>query len=129
MRRRCRRLSAWFALIAICFAQFALSAHACSVFEQALPTNVEAVGQMSPCDMGVADQGQPGSAVCLEHCKDAAQLADHHSPVPPVAFAPTLAFMVPCAFEEGATPEVVAHAVHPPPDPLPVFASSGRLRI
>ena len=129
MRRQLRRLAGWVALLAFCFTQLAMSAHACSVMDETLRPAVAVTEQPSPCDgMGGAPYNE-SSALCLEHCKGAFQAADQHSPVPPVAAAPAAALIVPHASQEGGVRLVSTHAPPAPPDPLPVLASSSRLRI
>jgi hypothetical protein len=129
MHRRFRRPSAWFALFVLLFAQLALSVHACPVLERALLTEVAVADQSSPCaEMAGLSDGMP-SPLCLEHCKGTVQATEQHSPVPPVGLAPVVALIVPAAAPEDRAPAVLAHPLHPPPDPIPVFASSSRLRI
>ena len=127
--KRRRRPTAWFSLLAVVFAQFAMAGYACPLIEEALNGPVAKVEATTPCaEMGMASS-EAISALCLEHCKVGQQLVDNHSPVSPLAVAAVVLFVVqiPMADVAGAirTADPPAFRATAPP----VFASSSRLRI
>lgn len=67
MNRRNRILTAIFAIVAISFAQLAVSAHACGVVTQAIASS--AVANHSCCDETHGSDSQVNDAnACLDHC-------------------------------------------------------------
>lgn len=116
--KRVRRLTAWCALIAICFVQLATAAHACTVAKPEPPAH---------CAEAMPPAGDAHGALCVEHCKGDAQVVDQHSPV--TAAVPA---MTPITVATAGDAAVVAVATRFAPDPaipIPVFAASSRLRI
>ena len=127
VKRLRRRLTAWFALLAICFVQIATAAHACTFVEAAASVSAVAVDNADPCaEMGMADaQGRP--VLCLEHCQSGMQLVDPyaHAVADAPAAAPILLVWVSDVDVRLVPPQpVIARATA-----RPVFASSSRLRI
>lgn len=67
MKRRNRALAAICAIVAIVFAQLAVSAHACGTVAQAVTSN--AVANHSCCDKANGSDGRLNDVnVCLDHC-------------------------------------------------------------
>lgn len=67
MKRRNRALAAICAIVAIAFAQLAVSAHACGTVTQTVASN--AIAEHSCCDEAHGSDGQLNDAnVCLDHC-------------------------------------------------------------
>lgn len=67
MKRRNRALAAIFVVVAIVFAQLAVSAHACGTLTQAVASN--AVASHSCCEEAHGSDGQVIDVnVCLDHC-------------------------------------------------------------
>jgi len=122
-------VAAWFALLAIFFAQLATAAYACPDIEAALnaPSSAEKVS--TPCDEMRMGKAADGSGLCAEHCKVGLQLVDTH-PIPDYAdHQPVLVFLVTTLV---ADPSARSLSFEPPlarATAPPIFASSSRLRI
>ena len=129
MKRLHRRVTAWFALLAICFVQIASAAHACTLVDARLKVPAAQTQDAGPCAaMGMAANPQDQPPLCIEHCKAGQQLIDHHSPVV-VADAPAVFPLIleTCSHTDirsGVGAPVIAPGTSPP-----TFAVSGRLRI
>jgi hypothetical protein len=129
MHRRYRRLFAWPALFLLCFAQVALSAHACSVLQGALPAEVAMAHHHAPCGEVPGPVDDTPSPPCADHCQETVQATAQPLPVPPTAPTFVTVLVVPAVSSAGLVLAVPAYPLHPPPDARPVFASSNRLRI
>lgn len=128
VKRLHRRLTAWCALLAICFVQLATAAHACTLVDAALKVPAASTENASPCDgMGMVDV-QDRSVLCLEHCKNGQQLVDVHSPVMAAELPVVEPILVLFAWDNDAQVFRDAPLIAPTSAP-PAFASSSRLRI
>lgn len=127
LRLRHRRLTAWFALVALLFAQLALAAYVC-------PGQQEAQAMLAmrlagePCDSG-GDLLQP--VLCHQHASAPAQSADGAKP--PAATLPMLVTVLPLALVADTGAGLERHRAErdepgpAPPDPL--YLATFRLRI
>ena len=79
MNRTYRRLTGWISIIAVVFAQLALSAYACPMEQIAtsVATNIQV--DTDCC----ADGASSTSSLCHEHCKDSKVVGVDVSPLPP----------------------------------------------
>lgn len=129
MHRRYRRLFAWPALFLLCFAQVALSAHACPVLQGALRADVAMAHHAAPCGEMAGPVDDTPSPPCVEHCQETVQATAQLLPIPPIAPAFVTVLVVPAVSSRDLVLAVLAYPLHPPLGSLPVFASSKRLRI
>src|SRR5688572_9019592 len=94
MTRYRNRSTAWWALLAIFFAQMATAAYACPLVGEARSSATPSGEMSTPCaEMEKAPSANP-TALCLEHCKVGQQLVDTHPVADDVASFPVLAFLV-----------------------------------
>jgi len=129
VKRLQRRVTAWFALLAICFVQIAAAAHACTLVDAALKVPAAQMQEAGPCaDMGMATNSQDQPPLCIEHCKAGQQLVDHHSPVV-VADGPAVLPLILETCSRADVRRVASAPVIAPGTSPPRFAVSGRLRI
>lgn len=78
MNRHFRKLAGWIGIVAVVFAQLALSAYACPMQQ------VTAAAQSQADDEDCcADKSDALSALCHEHCKDGKVISADPSPEPP----------------------------------------------
>ena len=127
VKRLHRRLTAWFALLAICFVQIATVAHACTLVEATPRAPAMALDTANPCaEMGMADV-QERPVLCLEHCKAGMQLVDHHPLA--VADAPALAPLILALVSDVDIRLVPRQSIIARVTSPPVFVLSSRLRI
>ena len=128
MKRSHRRLTAWFALLAVCFVQMATAAHACARVEAELKAPAAGTATVSPCHEVDAADVSDGPALCLEHCNSGLQLVDHHSPVT-VADSPAIVAIDTVHIWDNGVRSMLRDRLIAPATAPPVFASSSRLRI
>jgi hypothetical protein len=129
MRRRRTRSAAWWALLAVFFAQLATAAYACPLIAAALSVSMPASRMSTPCADMDMDGPTDQAGLCVEHCKVGQQLVDTHTPFDEMA--PVLAglFYVITVVNDLS---IRAVPVEPPlarATAPPIYASSSRLRI
>ena len=123
-RKRSRRLTAWIAVVAMLFSQFALASYVCPG-QSAEERMSETMGSGMPCD-----GDDPSSPVlCHQHAADASQSFEMAKVAAPTLPVVVQMFVLPSA-DDWARPMVVPFGerpeAQPPPDPL--FLQTLRLR-
>ena len=116
MNRHFRKLAGWIGIVAVLFAQLALSAYACPMQQ------VTASAQSQDVDADCcADKVNTLSALCHEHCKDGKGISADPSPVP-LGFVATFSVNLPPVPDVAAFSllKLAQHIPHVPP-PLSIL--------
>lgn len=106
-----RRFTGLLATALLLFAQLAVSAHACPMWEAAAGAPAAVSAQPMPCE----EMAGAGGNICQKHCEGSEQAQGTHAPA--IAFAP--AFTVVLAPAVGAVPGIT-----PRPEPSLFRATS-----
>ena len=103
MNRTYRRLTVWISIIAVLFAQLALSAYACPMEQIAtsVATNIQLDADCC------ADGAGSTSSLCHEHCKDSKVVGVDAPPLPPGFIA---SFIVTLPLEQDSVPSANAQS-------------------
>ncbi len=116
MKRTYRKLTGWIGIIAVLFAQLALSAYACPMAQ----VPVAATTQAAAADC-CADGASVSASLCHEHCKDSKVISPDTSPDQPDFVA---AFIVSVPFAADALPSstaLFAQHIERPSPPLSIL--------
>ncbi len=75
MKRTYRKLTSWIGIVAVVFAQLALSAYACPMTQVQVAANAH--GDAADC---CVDNASASASLCHEHCKDSKVVSPDTSP-------------------------------------------------
>lgn len=116
MNRHFRKLAGWIGIVAVVFAQLALSAYACPM--QQATTSAQSQDDEADC---CADKVGDLSALCHEHCKDGKVISADSAPMP-LGFGATSSVNLPPVPDVAAfSPlKLAQHFPHIPP-PLSIL--------
>jgi hypothetical protein len=129
MSRRGNRFAAWWALLAIFFAQLATAAYACPLIEAALKVSTSMAQMDTPCAQMGMDGPADQSGLCVEHCKVGQQLVDTHTAVDHVTPVWISVFFVATLINDISVRAVPVEPILARATAPPIYASSSRLRI
>ena len=116
MKRTYRQLASWIGIIAVVFAQLALSAYACPMAQVPVAANAQ-VGAADCC----ADGASVSASLCYEHCKDSKVVSPDASPDLP-DFVAAFVVSVPLAQDALSSGTALsAQTIERPSPPLSVL--------
>ena len=120
MNRPFRKLAGWIGIVAVVFAQLALSAYACPLLFQSLGESADSVGQWDvTSDVTSSSPDFMSSGLCKKHCENEQQsVNDSPHPLASVTNAPAFILALvanpPAPSASKALAPSLLHATSPP---------------